>query len=36
LSGVLSSARGASAAKGALISEEVARRLADAVKAGFP
>jgi creatinine amidohydrolase len=36
LSGVLSSARGADAAKGALIAEEVARRLAEAVTARFP
>ena len=36
LSGVLSSARGADAAKGQLIAEEVAARLAAAIGAGFP
>lgn len=36
LSGVLSSARGADAAKGRLIAEEVAQRLAAAIGAGFP
>jgi creatinine amidohydrolase len=36
LSGVLSSARGADAKKGALISAEVARRLAEAIGARFP
>jgi creatinine amidohydrolase len=36
LSGVLSSARGADAAKGRLIADEVTRRLAEAIAASFP
>ena len=36
LSGVLSSARGSDATKGRLISEEVARRMAEAIEAHFP
>jgi len=36
LSGVLSSARGSDATKGRLISEEVARRMAEAIEASFP
>ena len=36
LSGVLSSARGSDAAKGRLIAEEVAQRLAAAIEARFP
>jgi creatinine amidohydrolase len=36
LSGVLSSARGSDAAKGALIAEVVTRRLAEAIEARFP
>ena len=36
LSGVLSSARGSDATKGRLISEEVTRRMADAIEARFP
>jgi len=36
LSGVLSSARGSDAAKGRLIADEVAQRLAVAIEARFP
>jgi creatinine amidohydrolase len=36
LSGVLSSARGSDAAKGQLIAEVVASRLAEAIEARFP